>query len=207
MNRLVTLLLVVGLFSPLANAQTEEYGTTRGGATIRSYPDAAQRGFAGYLGLNAGYTEYNKNLDVEGAPGSVKLLGSYVTQNGMGVFDAGYGVQTQKFSQDSARDSVLSTGAMELAARYQFENRWQLGAAYNQFFDKGANYGANQGDAEFAGVQVLREFSMGDNYLGRLGGRVMTSVNVDGQNVNMAMIDFQMGWGQTSHSFSTSAVR
>lgn len=207
MNRLVTLVFVLGLFSPLANAQTEGYGTTRGGATIRSYPDAAQRGFAGYLGLNAGYTGYNKNLDVEGAPGSVKLLGSYVIPNGMAVFDAGYGLQTQKFSQDAARDSVVSTGAMELAARYQFENRWQLGAAYNQFFNKGENYGANQADAEFAGVQVLREFGMGENYLGRLGGRIMTSVNVNHESVNMAMIDFQMGWGQTSHSFSTSAVR
>lgn len=209
MNRITVLIVMLGLAGSFAQAQTETttYGETRGAATMDYYPHAQQRGWAGYLGLNAGYTAYNSNLDVEGAPASFKLLASYVTPSAMGVFDAGYGVQGQKFSQDGAKDDTLSTGVMELAARYQFENRWQLGPVYNQFFDKGANYGANQADAQFGGLQLMREFNMGDRTLGRLGARVMTSINVDGESVNMAMIDFQMGWGQMSSTYSTSSSR
>jgi outer membrane receptor for ferric coprogen and ferric-rhodotorulic acid len=205
-NHFKTLLVVLTLASPWAYAQTDSYQTTRGGAIPDTYSTGQQTGFAGYLGLNAGYTGHNNDIDVEGAPSSVKLLGSYVIPSGRGVFDAGYGLQAQKFSSDTARDSSISTGVMELAARYQFENRWQLGAIYNQFFDKGANFGANQADAEFAGAQLLREFTMGTNFLGRAGLRAMTSVNVNGNNVNMAMIDFQMGWGQTGRTVSTSSA-
>lgn len=208
MHRTATLiLLLVGLTGTISYAQEREgYGQTRGAATAIPAPYAAQRGFAGYLGLNAGYTAHNDDLNVEGAPGSIKLLGSYVTPEGYGVFDLGYGVQTQKFSNDDAMDKTISSDIAEAAARYQFENRWQLGAVYNQFFKKGENYGANQDDAQFAGLQLLREFGIGENTLGRVGARVMTSVNVNGNNVNMAMIDFQMGWGQTNRAMSTTST-
>lgn len=36
--------------------------------------------------------------------------------------------------------------------------------------NRGLNYGANQADAQFGGVQMLREFSFSENYLGRIGG-------------------------------------
>ena len=94
---------------------------------------------------------------------------------------------------------------MELAARYQFGNRWQLGGVYNQFFNKGLNYGANQADAEFGGVQFLREFSFGGRYLGRVGGRVMTSLNVNNESVNMAIVDFQIGWSPSNQRYSSAS--
>lgn len=82
-----------------------------------------------------------------------------------------------------------------VAGRYQFSNRWQVGAVYNQFFNKGQNYGANQADVGFIGPQILKEFGMGRNYLGRVGGRILTSLNVESESVNMLLIDFQMGIG------------
>lgn len=207
MKYLASTFIFVTLLGAGAQAQMspeETTGTTRGTPTIETYSAGAQTGFAGYLGLNAGYTNYNSNLNVEGAPSSVKLLGSYVTPNQKFVMDAGYGWQTQEFSSKEVADSTVSTGAMELAARYQFDNRWQLGAVYNQLFNKGENFGANQADAEFAGLQLLREFNMGNKFLGRAGLRAMTSLNVNGDSVNMALIDFQMGYGQTSREVSTS---
>jgi OOP family OmpA-OmpF porin len=205
-NRLTSVLVFLTLASPFVHAQSDYYGSTRGETPTYTYA-GAQRGFAGYLGLNAGYTGHNDNLNVEGAPSSLKLLASYVTENAGGVFDAGYGVQAQKFSSNQVKDRNLSTDVMELAARYQFDNRWQLGAVYNQFFNKGENFGANQADAQFAGLQLMREFNMGDKTLGRAGLRAMTSVNVDGESVNMALIDFQMGWGQTARAVSTSSIQ
>jgi OOP family OmpA-OmpF porin len=59
----------------------------------------------------------------------------------------------------------------------------------------GFEYGANQGDAQFLGVQVLREFSLGDRFMGRVGARAMTCINVADNAVNMALIEFQLGWG------------
>jgi len=206
MNRFNLGILIVGIaVSCFAKAQDQSSGTTRSKSFFDSYGNSIQHGWAGYLGAGAGYSGYNSNLNVEGAPTSLKVLGSYVSTESTAVFDAGYGVQGQTFSQDAARNSNLSTGVMELAARYQFGNRWQLGGVYNQFFNKGLNYGANQADAEFGGVQLLREFSFGGSYLGRVGGRVMTSLNVNNESVNMVIVDFQIGWSPSNQRSSSAS--
>lgn len=200
-------LVVASIFlSVSALAQYDGQGVSQSGTGLTMNNNYIQRGFAGYIGAGAGYAASNLDNNLEGAPTSLKLLGSYVTPSATGVFDAGYGIQSQKFSQSDAIDSAISTGVMELATRYQFENRWQLGAIYNQFFNKGENYNANQADAEFGGVQLLREFSFGRDFLGRVGGRLMTSLNVDNENVNMAVIDFQIGWGGSNSGSSTASI-
>jgi hypothetical protein len=94
---------------------------------------------------------------------------------------------------------------MELAARYQYQNRWQLGVIYNQFFDKGSNYASDQADALFGGVQLLREFGIGQTYLGRVGGRIMSSLNSGSESVNMAIVDFQIGWGGSNREATTAS--
>lgn len=203
MRGVLTIVFILGLSGSFANAQQTEEGVSQMETPTVSYANIPHTGWAAYLGANAGYTGYNANLDVEGAPTSLKLLGSYVLPSTTGVFDFGYGVLNQQFSQNAAKDDSITTGVMELAARYQFDNRWQLGVVYNQLFAKGENYGANQPDVEFGGLQVLREFGFGDNYLGRIGARAMASLNIDSETVGIAMIDFQMGWGGAPRS-STS---
>jgi OOP family OmpA-OmpF porin len=206
-KRLNLIILMLGLaVGNFALAQYDGAGTTRSKSSMNDGVNSVQDGWAGYLGAGAGYSGYNNNLNVEGAPTSLKILGSYVSPDATGVFDAGFGLQNQSFSQKAASDRDISTGVMELAARYQFENRWQLGGVYNQFFNKGVNYSANQADAEFGGVQILREFSFGGSYLGRVGGRVMTSLNVNNESVNMAIVDFQIGWGGSNRASSTAST-
>ena len=186
-------LVVASIFlSAAALAQYDGQGVSQSGTGLNMNNNYIQRGFAGYLGAGAGYAASNEDNNLEGAPTSLKLLGSYVNESARGVFDAGYGIQSQNFTQSDAIDSAISTGVMELATRYQFENRWQLGAVYNQFFDKGENYNANQAD--------------GGDFLGRVGGRLMTSLNVDNENVNMAIIDLQIGWGGSSSGSSMASV-
>jgi OmpA-OmpF porin, OOP family len=203
--KLNTAISLITLFLSLAAfAQNSDIGTNRIYSPATSFGSTAQHGFAGYVAANLGYSGYNSNIDVEGMPSSMKILGSYVTENSVGVFDLGYGIQNQTFSQSAAADTTISTGVMEVASRYQFENRWQLGAVYNQFFNKGPSYSANQADVEFVGVQLLREFNFEGNYLGRVGGRLMSSLNVDNETVNMAIIDFQIGWGGSAKTFSSA---
>lgn len=193
-NYLVLTVLSI-LISSTTYAQYKENSPNRSQSKSEKMNNTVQQGFAGYLTAGLGYSAYNSNLDVEGTPTSFKLLGSYVTTENTAVIDLGYGIQNQKFSQNAAIDNSISTGVLEFATRYQFESKWQLGAVANQFFNKGTNYGANQGDAQFGGVQLLREFSINGNYLARVGGRLMTSLNVDNESVNMALIDLQIGLG------------
>lgn len=205
MRSILFLSLASLLMISTAEAQYNEAGVSRSTPSMNYYGNSIQEGFAGYLAAGAGYSDNNSNLNVEGAPTSLKLLASYMTEAHIAVFDVGYGIQNHAFSNYAAVDSSISVGVMELAARYQFNNLWQLGGLYNQFFNTGSNYGANQADVEFIGVQLLKEFNIGSTYLARVGGRIMTSINVNNASINMAVIDFQIGWGG-SNSRSVSSV-
>ena len=151
-------------------------------------------GWSGFAEISTGYTANNDQIAVEGVPSSIKLLGSFYTDNHMGVFDLGLGAHTQTFIDGAAIEDDTSTTVMEAAARYQFENRWQLGLIYNQYFDRGTNYFSNQGDAMFGGLQLIKELTVGDNTDLRIGVRAMTDLNTDGEDVNMAMLDLAFGW-------------
>ncbi len=186
----------------LAIAQETE-GTTRGELTSEGMTKTTVVGFAPYLGINAGYTDQARGSQSEGLPSSIKLLGSYYLEKQTAVFDLGYGVQNQQFSRERALEESHNAGTLEVAARYLFPEQWQGGIVYNQFFGAGPNYDANQGDAQFVGLQVLKEFSFGIGYLARAGARVMTDVNVDGETVNMMMLDFQLGWNPGSFNKAT----
>lgn len=196
-NKLIATLAGI-FFCITLQAQNYDSGTSQTRPTTDSEGDLIQRGFAGYIGAGAGYISSNDDANLEGMPTSLKLLGSYVTPESKGVFDAGYGIQNNTFSQDEAVESSTTGEILELASRYQFESRWQLGVVYNQLFGEGENYNSNQADAEFAGLQILREYSFAGQYLGRIGGRLMSSLNAEDQSVNTAAIDFQLGWGGTN---------
>ncbi|MGZ3690230.1 MAG: hypothetical protein ACXVAX_01930 [Pseudobdellovibrio sp.] len=151
-------------------------------------------GWGAFAELTSGYTGNVDAIPVEGSQYAAKLLGSYYTENTAWVFDLGVGAQSQHFIKAGARETDMSTTNMELAARYQFENRWQLGVVYNQLFDRGVDYFSNQGDAMFGGLQVLKEFTVGQNTQFRIGLRAMQDINTDGQDINMAMLDLGIGW-------------
>lgn len=192
-----------------AQAQQSDESTTTGQVVLGADEGAMPSGFAPFLGANVGYTDQARNVESEGMPSSLKLLGSYYLKNQKGVFDLGYGVQNQQFSRERALDEEMNAGALEAAARYQFSNRWQTGLVMNQFFEKGKNYSANQADAQFAGLQLLKDFNFRKNYIGRIGARIMTDLNVNKKTVNMAMVDFQVGWNSDTRAVSriqTAAV-
>jgi hypothetical protein len=206
MNKTLFLFFVVVTATALSNAQNNPQGANRQGVYYDNFSRSPQQGFAGYLAANAGYSGYNRNSDVEGTLSSLKAIASYVTVSSKAVFDLGYGVQTKMFSQDAAKDSSITTDSIELALRYQYENRWQLGGIFNTFFNKGESYKSNQADANFGGAQLLREFNVGENFLGRVGGRFMTSLNEQSDSTNMVLIDLQLGWGGANKSRSVTAI-
>lgn len=154
----------------------------------------APAGLLPYLGLAGGYTGYDTLNSVEGSPASLKLLGSYYFESPY-VIDIGYGVNNQQFIQPSrSQDSANTGGALELAARYRWESRWQAGIVGNTLFEQGKNLSADQGDAQFVGLQVLREFNMTHSWLARIGARAMGLTNNTGNLVTMYLVDLQIGW-------------
>ncbi|MFZ3229093.1 MAG: hypothetical protein WA160_02720 [Pseudobdellovibrio sp.] len=188
-------LLAVFIFATALNVNAQSTGRSE------AKPETVGReqpiGFSGFAEVSSGYTANVDEIPVEGAPNAVKLLGSYYLDNKRGVFDAGIGALTQTFIDKGAKEDSKSTSMVELAARYQFENRWQLGAVYNQFFDVGTNYYSNQGDALFGGLQVAKEFTVATNTHMRVGLRAMRDINTDKQDVDIAMLDLAIGWNPT----------
>lgn len=162
--------------------------------TPHRYIGSAPTGWADFVELSSGYTGNNDAIPVEGVPSSIKLLGSYYTPAETGVFDLGVGTHTQTFIDAGRISDNTTTTVMELAARYQFESRWQLGAVYNQFFNRGEYYGSNQADAMFGGLQLLKEFSLGEQTHMRLGLRAMRDINTENEDIDMAQLDLAIGY-------------
>ncbi|WII71372.1 OmpA family protein [Bdellovibrio sp. 22V] len=188
---ILTTLLVVGFF---AQANQEE-ATTSALEFTREEAASAPRGLLPFIGLGGGYTGYDTDGDVEGTPATLKLLGSYYFDNPT-VIDVGYGINYQNYTQ---LDDSDTDGALEIAARYRWANRWQAGVVANQFFDQGPNYTADQADAQFVGLQVLRDFNLSPAWLARLGARAMALTNnTDGQ-VYQYLIDLQIGWNPQAY--------
>lgn len=188
------LLLIAGMLTLVIHANAQDSGVSETAPTRERMMKPT--GWEGFAEISAGYTANNDNIKVEGSPASIKLLGSYYLDNHMGVFDLGIGAHTQSFIEDNVKDDTISTTVLEAAARYQFENRWQLGVVYNQFFDRGDNYFSNQADALFGGIQVLKEITVGDKNELRIGLRAMTDLNTDDEDVNIAQLDLAFGFGQ-----------
>ena len=197
-NMLILFLLTLSFTVQAQDIIDSEHEESRLGRPLSLNTSTFQTGIAAYLGFSAGYTSDNLNSSDREIPASIKVLGSYVFSETPIVIDLGYGVQRSSFSHINPSIEETSKGVFETAARLQFGKRWQGGAVFNQFADQGENFEASQADVQFLGVQVLNEFGIGQTFLGRFGARVMTSLNVEGKNVTMALAEFQLGWGRTN---------
>lgn len=188
----IILISLIGLASiSYANQETP---TTSALEFTREEAESTPQGLLPYLALGGGYTGYDTNGAVEGSPATLKLLGSYYFERPY-VVDIGYGVNNQQFIQATGnRDTAMTGGAAELAARYRWDSRWQAGVVANHLFEQGKNFTADQGDAQFAGLQVLREFNMTSSWLARIGARAMGLTNNSGDLVTMYLVDLQIGW-------------
>lgn len=185
-------LLSVGSLAQ-ANQQTP---TTSALEFSREEAERAPEGLVPFLALGGGYTGYENVGATEGTPATLKLLGSYYFPATHFVTDLGYGVNNQQFTQ--SRETTLDTsktgGVLEFAARYRWDSKWQAGIVANQFYEQGAALSADQGDAHFVGLQVLREFNMTPSWLARLGVRAMSLTNNTDGLVAMYLVDLQIGW-------------
>lgn len=170
----------------------------------RTEVETKPQGLMPFLGIGGGYTGYENAQSAEGVPANLKLLGSYYLPGSNVVLDLGYGVNNQQYSQSSGTSNETSqtSGVLEFAARYRWDNRWQAGIVANQIYEQGPELSADQADAHFVGLQAMREFNMTPSWLARIGARAMTLTNNTDGNVMMYMIDLQMGWNPNAYATS-----
>lgn len=188
-------LTLIALMSFISIAHANQSPSTTSALELsREEAEKAPEGLVPFLAAGGGYTGYENVNSTEGTPATLKLLGSYYFE-APAVIDLGYGVNNQQFTQASGNQDTASTsGALEFAARYRWDSRWQAGVVANQFYEQGRLFSADQGDAHFVGLQVLREFNITPSWLARIGARAMSLTNNTDGLVAMYLVDLQIGW-------------
>jgi len=151
------------------------------------------------VGAGLGVMDHNDKIRTGGTLTHVKLVGSYYFDNQPWVADAGIGLHNEFLSQGGTGSDTIQSLYTELAGRYKFSNKWQLGAIWNTLVDNPDRYKSNTNNlASFLGVQAMKEFVWNENYLVRAGGRVMTDVGIGGEMVDGVMAELQVSFGPGS---------
>src|SRR5262249_526171 len=89
------------------------------------------KGFWPLLGAGLGITDSGTNVRQGGVPAHLKLIGSYYFDQAPWVADLGVGLHNQVLTQKGEGSDTIQSLYTEIAARYKFGNRWQLGGLWN----------------------------------------------------------------------------
>lgn len=203
----ISLIALLSLSSAaFANQTTQSMPTTSTLELTQEESEKTPRGLLPFLAAGGGYTGYETLSQTEGSPATLKLLGSFYLES-PAVIDVGFGVNNQQFIQATGSQETATTGGVaELAIRYRWDSRWQAGIVGNQFYEQGRNLSADQGDAHFVGLQVLKEFNMTPSWLARIGARAMSLTNNTDGLVAMYLVDLQIGWNPGAYRPSARQV-
>jgi outer membrane protein OmpA-like peptidoglycan-associated protein len=154
------------------------------------------KGFWPLLGVGLGITDANSNVRSGGVPMHLKLVGSYYFETAPWVADLGVGFHNEVLTQSGRDSDTIQSFYTEVAGRYVFTNRWQLGAVWNTLVDNPDRYHSNTDNlASFVGVQAFKEMTWSNEYLVRLGGRAMTDVGISGASVDTIMAELEVSFG------------
>ncbi len=96
---------------------------------------ANPQGLWPFLGLGIGAMDHNDNIRSGGIPTHFKVLGSYYFTTAPWIADLGVGLHNEFLTQKGRDSDSIQSLYTELAARYKFSNRWQLGAIWNTLVD------------------------------------------------------------------------
>lgn len=189
-------LFLVASFILVAAMKSANAQTTRN--TMQSYNQpvsaANPEGFLPFIGLGAGYMDRSDRIETEGVPMNIKLLGSYYFRTAPWLAELGLGYQNQQFSQTGGK-SAVNTGLVEVSGRYRFGNRWQFGPVVNAIVGESDRYNSNSDFTWFAGLGLDKEFALDQTNILRVGVSAMTDLNVQGERVNIAMLNVAWGFG------------
>lgn len=152
-------------------------------------------GFVPFIGAGMGYMDRSNRYESEGVPTDAKLLGSYYFEEQPLILDLGLGLRHQSYSQTIGGKETTS-GSLEAALRYDIKNNISVGGVYQVMAGKGQHVGARSENAQFIGVQAIKEMPVQLEFPAvlRYGARLMTDVNVSKEQVNYVMAEVALGF-------------
>lgn len=193
-----TILLSLLAIAAAVNAQTAMDRVTITQPEIGKWDINDPVGTWPFFGAGLGYADHNETVRSEGMPTTVRMIGSYYMENRLWVFDLGMGFNNHFLVQaGSGSDDILSAG-LELSGRYRLAQGWQIGPAWTTIVGTDRYNSVNNMNTSFFGVQGLKEFTYKSEYLVRVGGRLLTDIDVKGENLNMAMFEIAVGFVPSS---------
>lgn len=145
------------------------------------------------------------NTDIDdgfanGDLGGLRALGSYY--NPEMIYNFGATLDAVHL-QDK---NIVNLGAIDLAARYRLDDRWNAGVDVLTYVNVGENLlGGNQYLSPFVGLGFGRDITGGDNLI-RLGGRLLTDTTVARATMTLAQVTLEVGFGATPARSVSSAT-
>lgn len=198
-KKLASVLVFIGFFTSVAWAQRSDSAQTSkmGAGSMNQMNVNDPVGWFPFIGLAGGYMSPSDTHLTGGRPSELRLLGSHFSESRHRVFDFGFGIMTDSFSQKSTvQNNFISGGVAEVAWRYNPANRWQFGPVVDAYIGGGSRYGSTDPTwTSFGGLQLLKEFPIKGESLFRLGVKALNDLSISGSNVNMVMLDLQWGFG------------
>jgi outer membrane protein OmpA-like peptidoglycan-associated protein len=194
-TKLIATSLAVGFVVSTAAAQESQTSTMT--TPTRSHMNVHDPvGWFPFIGISGGYVAPDVTLETEASHGDLKIIGSNFSESRRSVFDIGLGFMGDSFNQGITKDNFLSSGIAELAWRYNSTSRWQIGPVVDAFIGGGSRYGSSDPTwTTFAGLQLMKEFAIGNKSMMRVGLKGMTDVSIPSADIRTVMLDLQWGFG------------
>jgi OmpA-OmpF porin, OOP family len=147
-----------------------------------------------FIGAGMGYADYNDSVRTEGVPTHVKMIGSYYFANRRWVSDVEIGLNNHILSQSGANSDNILTANLGFAARFRLPRGFQAGPTWNTFIGSDRYNSVNDLNTSFIGAELLKEWSLKEQYLLRVGGKLMTDIDINGEQVNMGLVQVAVGF-------------
>ncbi len=151
------------------------------------------------FGAGLGYMTSSENIRTEGVPGHLRFLGSYYFE-GPWVSEVGGGLYNEVLIQKGGGADTIQALELEGAARFMLPDRWSVGPVFTTLTGNDRYQSNTKNWTSFVGVQVKRDIAWDNQYLVRMGGRFMTDVGVSGDQINAALFEVEVGFGDGSGS-------
>src|SRR5690606_1591795 len=109
------------------------------------------------------------------------------------------------FQKGGGADTIQSL-ELETAARYMLPDRWSIGPVWTTLTGNNRFESNTKNWTSFAGVQVKKDIAWDNEYLVRMGGRFMTDVGVSGEQINAALFEVEVGFGEGNQVVQTEKM-
>lgn len=147
------------------------------------------------LGFGFGYMGHTDNIRTEGVPAHLRFIGSYYFE-GPWVTEVGGGLYNEVLFQKGGGADTIQALEVEAAGRYMLADRWSVGPVWTTLTGNNRYESNTKNWTSFVGLQVKKDIAWDNEYLVRMGGRLMTDVGVSGEQINAAMFEVEVGLGE-----------